>query len=88
MHKILRKKIHHWNTPGHAHELTFSCHRRSKYFTDAIANEMLIEELEKSLGQHVDAFFACSDNDRDDTGTKHKFNACGQLLREKDFSDD
>ena len=42
------KKLHHWNTPGHAHELTFSCYRRADYLCDDNACVMFIEELEKS----------------------------------------
>ncbi len=43
-----RKNLHHWNTPGHAHELTFSCYHSSEYFTDENACMIFTEELEKS----------------------------------------
>ena len=48
MEDINNKKLHHWNTPGHAHELTFSCYRRADYLADDKACVMFIEELEKS----------------------------------------
>ncbi len=35
----------HYNTPGHAHELTFSVYRRRNLFTDIRACEMLVEEI-------------------------------------------
>jgi putative transposase len=38
----------HYNTPGHAHELTFSCYRREPYFNDPVVNKMLLEEIENS----------------------------------------
>jgi len=34
------KKHHHWNTPGHAQELIFSCYRRVDYLADDL--EMVI----------------------------------------------
>jgi putative transposase len=43
-----RKRMHHWNTPGHAHELTFSCYRRREYFFDHVACEILLEEIERA----------------------------------------
>ena len=58
MKKLLRKKTHHYNTPGHAHlsrwqfflrdELTFSCYRREKHLNDKTACQILLEEIEKS----------------------------------------
>ena len=44
----IRKKLHHYNTPGHAHELTFSCYRRQSYFNDPKACQLLLEELDRS----------------------------------------
>jgi putative transposase len=43
-----RKKLHRYNTSGHAHELTFSCYRRQPFFKDPIACRKFLEELEKS----------------------------------------
>lgn len=42
------KNLHHYNTPGHAHELTFSCYQGFKYFDDPVACEMLIDILNES----------------------------------------
>jgi putative transposase len=42
------KKLHHYNTPGHAHELTFSCYKRQSFFNDAAACHMLLNEIERS----------------------------------------
>ena len=44
----IRKKLHHYNTPGHAHELTFSCYRRQSYFNDPKACQLFLEELDRS----------------------------------------
>jgi putative transposase len=44
----IRKRIHHWNTPGHAHELTFSCYRRQDYFSDGKACELFMDEVGKA----------------------------------------
>jgi len=43
-----RKKLCHYNTPGHAHELTFSCYRRRNYLLEQNACEMVLEELENA----------------------------------------
>jgi putative transposase len=40
-----RKNLHHYNTPGHAHELTFSCYRRQRFLNDAIACRMFLDEI-------------------------------------------
>ena len=36
----------HYNTPGHAHELTFSVYRRNNLFADIKACEILVEEID------------------------------------------
>lgn len=38
----------HYNTPGHAHELTFSCYRREPYFNDPAACHILLREIENA----------------------------------------
>lgn len=43
-----RKKLHHYNSPGHAHELTFSCYRGSDYFNHTVACELFISILNES----------------------------------------
>ena len=40
--------MHHYNTPGHAHELTFSCYRRQPYFNDPNVCQLFLEELDRS----------------------------------------
>ena len=41
-------KNRHYNTPGHAHELTFSCYRRKTFFDDFEACQLFLEELDRS----------------------------------------
>ena len=41
-------KNRHYNTPGHAHELTFSCYRRKPLFNDPEACQLFLEELDRS----------------------------------------
>lgn len=43
-----RKKLHHFNTPGHAHELTFSCYRRQTFFNDSVACRIFLDEINRS----------------------------------------
>jgi len=43
-----RKKLHHYNTPGHCHFLTFSCYHRFSHFNDPVACRLFLEELEQS----------------------------------------
>jgi putative transposase len=40
--------MHHYNTPGHAHELTFSTYRRQPYLSDPVVCKILFENMEKS----------------------------------------
>jgi putative transposase len=37
-----------YNTPGHAHELTFSCYNHRDYFSAPTACEMLLRELQRA----------------------------------------
>ena len=46
------KALKHYNTPGHAHELTFCCYHRYDYFSDSIACELFLSELKKSRAEH------------------------------------
>jgi putative transposase len=43
-----RKKLHHYNSPGHAHELTFSCYRRQPFLVDSLACQIFMDELNRS----------------------------------------
>jgi putative transposase len=38
----------HYNTPGHAHELTFSCNQRKPYFSDPSASRIILGEIENA----------------------------------------
>ncbi|MBN2037614.1 MAG: transposase [Chitinispirillaceae bacterium] len=49
-----RKKIQHYNTPGHAHMLTFTCYHKRNYLSDPKACEILVEEIGKS--RHIYSF--------------------------------
>jgi putative transposase len=42
------KKIVHYNIPGHAHELTFSCNKKNNYLFNTKPCELFISELVKS----------------------------------------
>ena len=42
------KKLKHYNIPGHAHELTFSCYHGYNYLIDPKACELFLSELESS----------------------------------------
>ena len=46
--KIIRKKLKHYNEPGHAHELTFSFYRRKLYGNDSVLCEIFLDELDRS----------------------------------------
>jgi putative transposase len=43
-----KKKLHHYNTPGQAHELTFSCYRKRNYLYNQNACEIMLEEFENA----------------------------------------
>ncbi len=43
-----RKRFHHYNTPGHAHELTFWCLRHARLFDDALACDLFLQELSRA----------------------------------------
>ncbi len=43
-----RKQLKHYDIPGHAHELTFSCYHSLHYFNDPISCNIFIEELRRS----------------------------------------
>jgi putative transposase len=42
------KTLHHYNTLGHAHELTFSCYRCSDYLSDPVACEIFLAVLSET----------------------------------------
>ncbi len=43
-----RKKLIRYDTPGHAHELTFSCYHRIDYLIDTTSCFLFLEELERA----------------------------------------
>jgi len=43
--KIHRKKLKHYDIPGHAHELTFSCYHQLNYLKDPACCKIFMEEL-------------------------------------------
>jgi putative transposase len=45
-------KNRHYNTPGHAHELTFSTYRRKNLFVDTGACEMFLAELAAARAEY------------------------------------
>jgi putative transposase len=42
----------HYNTPGHAHALTFSCYKQRDYLRDQNACELLLLELQSVRAEH------------------------------------
>lgn len=46
--KMIRKKMKHYNEPGHAHELTFSFYRRRPYGNDPFFCRIFLEELDST----------------------------------------
>jgi len=43
--KIHRKKMKHYDIPGHAHELTFSCYHQLDYLKDSACCTIFLDEL-------------------------------------------
>ena len=43
-----RKRFYHYNTPGHAHELSFWCLRPARLFDDAFARDLFLQELSRA----------------------------------------
>jgi putative transposase len=53
-----RKRFYHYNTPGHAHELTFWCVRHTRLFDDALARELFLQELSRARVAYKFKLFA------------------------------
>lgn len=51
-------KNRHYNTPGHAHELTFSTYHKQNLFTDKSACEMFMEALAEARIEHSFSLWA------------------------------
>jgi len=46
--KPIRKKLHRYNIPNHARELTFSCYKRYPFFSDPIACVIFLNKLQET----------------------------------------
>jgi putative transposase len=53
-----RKRFYHYNTPGHAHELTFWCYQQVRYFDDPVARSVFLQELERARAAYRFKLFA------------------------------
>ena len=47
-----RKRVTHFNEPGHYHELTFSCFRRLPLLTDDVCRVLLSQSIEQAMNRH------------------------------------
>jgi len=47
-----RKKLHHINLPGHAHELTFSCYRRLPLLSRELPCRWMVNALQTARARH------------------------------------
>lgn len=47
-----RKKVKHYNIPGHAHELTFSCYHRYPYLVAPEMCSIFLDELSRARDVH------------------------------------
>jgi putative transposase len=47
-----RKRVTHFNEPGHYHELTFSCFRRLPLLTDDVCRELLSHSIDQAMERH------------------------------------
>jgi hypothetical protein len=58
MNAAIRKKVHHFNLPGQAHELTFSCYRRLPLLSRDRTRRWIIESIEAARKQRGFAVLA------------------------------
>ncbi|NLZ05355.1 MAG: transposase [Phycisphaerae bacterium] len=47
------KLCHRWNTPGHAHELTFTCYKNRPFLSSERACRYLVEAIVASRNKHA-----------------------------------
>ena len=47
-----RKRVRHYDEPGHIHELTFSCHRRMPLLTNDVWRSMLSVSVGRAVAGH------------------------------------
>ncbi|MGO8752013.1 MAG: REP-associated tyrosine transposase [Thermoguttaceae bacterium] len=48
-----RKRVRHYNEPGHCHELTFSCYRRMPLLTNDDWREKLSRSIDRAIDAHA-----------------------------------
>ncbi|MBU0518202.1 transposase [bacterium] len=51
-HSMKHKRVKHYNDPGHAHELTFSCFQNQPFLNTDLQCEWLLEAVEKARIGH------------------------------------
>ena len=47
-----RKRVRHYDEPGHVHELTFSCYQRLPLLTDDVICRLFCEALDRAIDRH------------------------------------
>jgi putative transposase len=47
-----RKRVKHYNDPGHVHELTFSCFHRWPLLTNDVWRKILAESIDRAMERH------------------------------------
>ncbi len=58
MESFCRKRVRHFNDPGHAHELTFSCYKRLPLLSRDRSRWWLIEAIDRTRAR-LDYFVLC-----------------------------
>ncbi len=49
---VHRKRLHHYDIPGHAHELTFSCYQRRPLLSEGSYCKILAEAIDRACAGH------------------------------------
>ena len=47
-----RKRIHHWDNPGDAHFLTFSCYQRRPFLSSDRSRQWMIDAVQRARSNH------------------------------------
>lgn len=53
-----RKRVKHYDEPGHSHELTFSCYRRMPLLKNKLWREMLSHSIDQAILRYSYSLFA------------------------------
>ena len=53
-----RKRVKHYDEPGHCHELTFSCYRRMSLLTNDSWRELFCQALDRAIERQQYQLFA------------------------------